>query len=80
MFHSEPASALSLLIVLSLWGNPRMARCWRKSDLSCYSLAHISSDTAFFKILKKPSIVQEKTLPHMNLLGFLIEKKENKIF
>ena len=37
-------------------------------------------DTAFFKIVKKPSIVQEKTLPHMNLLGFLIEKKENKIF
>ena len=26
---------------------------------SCYSRVHISSDTAFFKILKKPSIVQK---------------------
>ena len=26
--HSEPASALSLLTVWSLWGNPGMARCW----------------------------------------------------
>jgi hypothetical protein len=27
--HSEPASALSLLTVWSLWGNPGMARCQR---------------------------------------------------
>ena len=27
--------------------------------LSIYSRVHISSDTAFLKILKKPSIVQE---------------------
>ena len=33
VFHSEPASALGLLTVRSLWGNPGMARCWRKSDL-----------------------------------------------
>ena len=32
VFHSEPASALSLLTVWSLQGNPAMARCWRKSD------------------------------------------------
>jgi hypothetical protein len=36
VFHSEPASALSLLTVWSLWGNPVMARCWRKSGLSCW--------------------------------------------
>ena len=32
VFHSKPASALSLLTVWSLQGNPAMARCWRKSD------------------------------------------------
>ena len=34
--HSEPASALSLLTVWSPWGNPGMARCRRKSKLSCW--------------------------------------------
>ena len=29
-----------------------------------YNCVHISSNKAFFKILKKPSIVQ-RTLPHM---------------
>ena len=36
MFHSEPASALSLLTVWSPWGNPGMARCRKKSGLSCW--------------------------------------------
>ena len=36
VFHSEPASALSLLTVWSLWGNPGMARCWRKNNLICW--------------------------------------------
>ena len=40
-----------------------------------YSRVHISSDTAFLNILKKPSIVQEYMLPHMNLLGFLHTEK-----
>jgi hypothetical protein len=31
--HSEPASALSLPTVWSLWGNPGMARCWEMSIL-----------------------------------------------
>ena len=30
-----------------------------KFDILIYSRVHISSDTAFFKILKKPSIVQK---------------------
>ena len=29
------------------------------ADLASYSRVHISSDTAFLKIVKKPSIVQE---------------------
>ena len=33
LLHSEPASALGLPIVRSLWGNPRMARCWEMSTL-----------------------------------------------
>ena len=36
VFHSEPASALSLLISWSLWGNLGIARCQRKSVLSCW--------------------------------------------
>ena len=31
-----------------------------------YSRVHISSDEVFSKILKKPSIVQKKMIPHMN--------------
>ena len=45
-----------------------------------YSRVHISSDTAFLKILKKPSIVQEQLLPHMNLLGFFHKEKPQKNF
>ena len=42
-----------------------------------YSRVHISSDKAFFKILKKPSIVQKQTPPHMKAMVIFIEK--NKI-
>jgi hypothetical protein len=31
--HSEPASALGLLTIWSLLGNPGMARCWEMSTL-----------------------------------------------
>jgi hypothetical protein len=31
--HSEPASALGLMTVWSLWGNPGMARCQEMSNL-----------------------------------------------
>ena len=31
--HSEPASALGLPTVWSLWGNPGMTRCWEMSTL-----------------------------------------------
>jgi hypothetical protein len=36
--HSELVSELSLLTVWSLWGKPGMAKCWRKSDMSCYKM------------------------------------------
>ena len=58
------------------WGKPPVDETG-KID---YSRVHISSDTAFLKILKKPSIVQELMLPHMNLLGFLHTKKTKKKF
>ena len=45
-----------------------------------YSRVHISSDTAFLKILKKPSIVQEWMLPHMNFLGFFHTEKQKTNF
>ena len=49
-------------------------------EMCMYSRVHISSDTAFLKNLKKPSIVQELMLPHMNLLGFLHTEKQKKFF
>ena len=42
-----------------------------------YSRVHISSDEVFSKILKKPSIVQKKQLPHMKAFSLAIDKKQN---
>ena len=36
----------------------------------CYSRVHISSDSLFSKILKKPSKVQKKMIPHIKGLDF----------
>ena len=41
---------------------------------------HISSDKAFCKTLKKPSIVQNFFLPHMKAFSLAIEKKQKKNF
>ena len=43
--------------------------------LSTYSRVHISSDSLFSKILKKPSILQKKMIPQMNGLLVFIEMK-----
>ena len=44
-----------------------------------YSRVHKSSDSFFSKILKKPSIVQKKMIPHRNGLHFSMKwsKKKN---
>ena len=39
-----------------------------------YRRVHISSDEVFSKILKKPSIVQKKIIPHMKAEVIFIEK------
>jgi hypothetical protein len=39
---------------------------------------HISSDEVFSKILKKPSIVQKKMIPHMNAFGLFNKMKQKK--
>ena len=42
---------------------------------------HISSDSLFSEILKKPSIVQKKMIPHMNgllVLTKMTQKNKNK--
>jgi hypothetical protein len=44
-----------------------------------YSRVHISSDEVFSKILKKPSIVQKKMIPHMKAFG-LFDKMKQKNF
>ena len=45
-------------------------------DATKYSRVHISSDEVFSKILKKPSILQKKMIPHMKAFGLL--KKNSK--
>ena len=39
--------------------------------ISMYSRVHISWNKAFFKILKKPSIVQKEKLPHLKAFSLL---------
>ena len=56
---------------LSLMGFPARGN-------SNYSRVHISSDEAFSKILKEPSIVQKKMIPHMNGLHVFIDMKQKK--
>ena len=43
-----------------------------------YSRVHISSDEVFSKILKKPSIVQKKMIPHMKAFGLFNKMKQKK--
>ena len=45
-----------------------------------YSRVHISSDEVFSKILRKPSIVQKKMIPHMKAKVVFIGKKQKQIF
>ena len=45
-----------------------------------YSRVQISSDEVFSKILRKPSIVQKKMIPHMKAKVFFIGKKQKKKF
>ena len=44
-----------------------------------YSCVHISLDEVFSKMLKKPSIVQKKMIPHMKAFGLFNKMKEKKI-
>ena len=44
-----------------------------------YSCVHISSDSFFSKILKKPSVVQKKNDASYKRAGFFIEMKQKKI-
>jgi hypothetical protein len=47
---------------------------------SYYSRVHISSDEVFSKILKKPSIVQKKMIPHMKAFGLFDKMKQFLFF
>ena len=45
-----------------------------------YSRVHISSDEVFSKILKKPTIVQKKMIPHMkDKVIFVLEKYKKNL-
>ena len=43
-----------------------------------YSRVHISSDEVFSKILKKPSTVQKKMIPHIKAFGLFNKMKQKK--
>ena len=47
--------------------------------MSPYSCVHISLDSLFSKILKKPSIVQKKNDTSYEKQGFSLEKNKTKI-
>ena len=57
---------------------------WKKllfwEFISLYSRVHIISDEVFSKILKKPSIVQKKMMPHMKAFGLFNKMKQKKKF
>jgi hypothetical protein len=53
---------------------------YRRTHVLAYSHVHISSDEVFSKILKKPSIVQKKMIPHMKGFGLYNKMKQKKIF
>ena len=43
-----------------------------------YSPVHISSDEVFSMILKNPSIVKKKMIPHMKAFGLFNKMKQKK--
>ena len=51
-----------------------------KNSWNLYSRVHISSDEVFSKILKKPSIVKKKMIPHMKAFGLFNKMKQNIFF
>jgi hypothetical protein len=48
--------------------------------LRVYNPVHISLDEVFSKILKKPSIVQKKMIPHMKAFCIVSKMKQKKNF
>ena len=53
----------------------------RPRGIMCkYSRVHISSDEVFSEILKKPSIVQKKMIPHMKAFGLFNKMKQKNFF
>ena len=80
---------LTYLLIITLWVLLRKA--FLPADLldfvykafkivTRYSRVHISSDEVFSKILKKPSIVKKKMIPHMKAFGLFIELKQLLLF
>jgi hypothetical protein len=52
----------------------------KNQSTETYSRVHISSDEVFSKMLKKPSIVQKKMLPHMKAFGLFKKMKQKEFF
>jgi hypothetical protein len=54
----------------------KMSCAW--VDMGTYSRVHITSDEVFSQILKKPSIVPKKMIPHMNAFSLFNKMKQKK--
>jgi hypothetical protein len=61
---------------LKLWRSPIPGKDTK--IIGMYSRVHITSDEVFSKILKKPSIVQKKMIPHMKAFGLFNKMKQKK--
>ena len=75
--HAFFTLAPPAILIIIKFGNRKipfnnLSQCHRKVVRlrTMYSRVHISSDEVFSKILKKPSIVQKKMIPHMKGLDF----------
>ena len=78
-FTSESVSAMSFLTVWSLWGNPGIARCWRKTpSQSAPTILKYQVDLIFFRVRNFKKKVQKNRLQKAGCqkTGSLLLKRE----
>ena len=72
------SSCLSSLFISYLLAKHCLFPHSNLKKMRMYSRVHISSDKAFCKILKKPSIVQKENIPQMKAKVFFVRKKQKR--
>ena len=70
------------MLIFEFWTlhhtNARQTKSSYHGPYFIYSRVHISSDEVFSKILKKPSIVRKKMIPHMKAFSLFNKMKQKK--